>query len=253
MKLKMNFIYRVRIALFFSTSTLFAAPLPTLHIATSGFNPPFVIQDTKNEIYGFDIEMMNSLCKNLERTCRYHLMSFEQMLAKVAAEQIDIALGSITITAEREKIINFSLPYLPSYSRFLTKTSKKFPTPFNLKLLNGKKIGLGAGTVFIHQITALGISKATIKQYASVSDELEALSKNEVDMLLLDNATAIYWASNSSSIFQLIGPKYNYGDGLGIAVNPGNPALLTEINEALLQYQNSNEYKLNYNKYLLEF
>lgn len=248
----MNFFHRIWLAGICFTSTLCAADLPVLNIGTESFNPPFVMQGSKKEIYGFDIDMMNSLCRIMQRTCQYHIMRFDQLLDAVATQKIDMAISSITITPERAKIVNFSLPYLLSYSRFVTRPNVQ-AVPFNLEFLNGKKIGLETGTIFSQQLTMMGVKNPQLKYYTTVSDQLTGLNKGEVDIILLDNPTANYWASNSSDTFKLAGPAYMYGYGLGIAVNPGQGALLAELNQALLQYQNSNEYKQNYDKYLLEF
>lgn len=257
MKLKMNFIRCIFIASLTFTSVLFAAEtpapvLPVLNVGTESFNPPFVMQGSKNEIFGFDIDMMNSLCKAMQKTCKYHVMRFDELLNAVATGQVDMAISSITITPERAKIVNFSLPYLMSYSRFITQPSTA-PTTFNLAYLNNKKIGLEAGTVFAQQLDAMGVKNPQLKYYPTISTQLSGLSAGEVDLILLDNPTANYWASNSSETFKLAGPAYMYGYGLAIAVNPNQPALLNTINQVLLQYQNSNDYKQNYNRYLLEF
>ena len=248
----MNFLRHVLLASICFTSTLFAANPVPLNIGIESFSPPFVMQGSQNEIYGFDIDMMNSLCKLMQRTCKYKVMRFDQLLAAVANKEIDVAISSITITPERSKVVNFTMPYLLSYSRFLTK--KSTPTEaFSLALLNGKKIGIEAGTVFQQQINTMGVKDANIKEYPSVADQLTALNKGEVDIILLDNPTANYWASNSSDTFKLVGPAYIYGYGLGIAINASEGALLASLNQALVQYQNSTEYKQNYNQYLFEF
>lgn len=248
----MNFIRHILIASIYFSSTLFAADLPVLNIGTESFNPPFVMQGSKKEIYGFDIDTMNTLCKMMHRTCQYHVMRFDELIDAVAKKQIDMAISSITITPERARIVNFSLPYMLSYSRFVTSPTVK-AEPFNLEFLNGKRIGLESGTIFPQQLAAMGVKNPKLKMYTTVSDQLTGLNKGEVDIILLDNPTANYWASNSSDTFKLAGPAYMYGYGLGIAVNPGEGALLSALNQALLQYQNSAEYKQNYDKYLLEF
>ena len=248
----MNFIRRILIASICCSSTLFAAELPVLNIGTESFNPPFVMQGSKNEIYGFDIDMMNYLCKALQRKCQYHVMRFDMLLDALNKKELDLAISSITITPERAKIVNFTLPYLLSYSRFLTRPSAN-AIPFTLAYLDGKRIGLEAGTIFPQQLEAMGVKNAKLKFYASVNDQLTGLSNSEVDIILLDNPTANYWASNSSDTFKLAGPAYMYGYGLGIAVNPGEGDLLNALNQLLLQYQNSNDYKQNYNRYLFEF
>lgn len=248
----MNFIRRMLLASIFLTSAVFAVEPPVLNIGTESFNPPFVMQGSKKEIYGFDIDMMNSLCKMMQRTCKYHVMRFDTLIDAVARKEIDMAISSITITPDRAKVVNFSLPYLLSYSRFLIKPSPK-TEPFSLAFLNGKRIGLEAGTVFPQQLDTMGVKNPKLKMYASVSDQLSGLNKGEVDIILLDNPTATYWATNSSDTFQLAGPPYMYGYGLGIPVNPSETDLLASLNQVLLQYQNSSDYKQNYDRYLLEF
>jgi polar amino acid transport system substrate-binding protein len=248
----MSFLRHILLTSICFTSSIFAADLPILNIGTESFSPPFEMQGSKNEIYGFDIDMMNSLCKMMQRTCKYHIMRFDLLLEAVNRRELDMAISSITITPERTKTVSFSIPYLLSYSRFLIKASSK-NEPFSLAYLNGKKIGVEAGTIFPQQIEAMGVKNPQIKMYATVSDQLTGLSKGEVDLILMDNPTAVYWASNSSETFKLEGPSYMYGYGLGIAVNPGEPGLLGALNQALLQYQSSPEYKQNFDRYLSAF
>jgi polar amino acid transport system substrate-binding protein len=239
---------RLLLLLFFClNSSLFAEGEP-LNVGIESFSPPFVMQGAHHEIFGFDIDMMNSLCKIIHKTCTFRVMRFDQLLTAVANRQIDAAVSSITITPARSKIVNFSMPYLLSYSRFLQKQSAP-NTPFSLELLKGKKIGIEAGTIFLQELDSLGVKNSTIKEYSNVNEQLVALGKDEVDFILLDNATAIYWASNSSKTFRLIGPSLMYGYGYGIAINLNDQSLLNELNNALVQYQSSNEYKQNYNKY----
>ncbi|MGC1182472.1 transporter substrate-binding domain-containing protein [Legionella sp.] len=248
----MNFIFQILLGSILFSSMLVAAELPVLNVGIESFSPPFVMQGSKKEIYGFDIDMMNTLCKMMQRTCYYHIIRFDELLDAVAKKEIDIAISSITITPERAKIVNFSTPYLLSYSRFLTKPSTKVE-PFTLQFLNEKKIGLEIGTIFPQQLTAMGVKNAQLKIYNSVADQLTALNNDEVDIILLDNPTAMYWAANSSDTFKLAGPAYMYGYGLGIAVNPDEGDLLVLLNQMLLKYQTSPEYQQNYDRYLLEF
>jgi polar amino acid transport system substrate-binding protein len=233
------------------TSALFAQNEP-LNVGIENFDPPFIVQGSNHEIYGFDIEMMNNLCKIMHRTCTYQVMPFEQLLAAVANKKIDAAIGSISITTERKKIVMFSLPYLLSYSRFLATQSHPNEV-FSLALLDNKKIGIEKATIFRQQLNEMGVQNATITEYASTEDELNALKNGKLDYVLLDNATALFWVSNTSNIFKMIGPPLRYGYGYGIALNASEPNLVNSINEALLQYQNSEEYTENYRRYFSEF
>lgn len=233
------------------TSILFAEG-PPLMIGIERFLPPFIMQGASNEFYGFDIELMNRLCQLISRTCQFKIMRFDELLNAVSSGNIDVAISAITITAERAKIVTFSLPYMLSDSRFLQK-KQPHDKKFTLDLFNNKKIGVKAGSIFEDQIMSMGIKNPLIKKYEGVDDLLSALSDDSVDYIFLDNPTALYWAANSSGAMVTIGEAYLYGNGLGIAINSNDTALLNAINNALLTYQNSEEYKANYNRYFSQF
>lgn len=226
--------------------------LPPIMVATESFTPPFEMR-ASGQIYGFDIDMMNALCNMIKRTCQYKIMKFDQIIDAVARKEVDVAISSITITTERAQKVDFSLPYLLSYSRFLTNNVANAQKNFSLLALKDKKIGVESGSVFPDQVKKMGVINPTFKMYSSVDDMLEGLRSGSVDYLLLDNPSAVYWAANSSNAFTTVGEPYVYGYGLGIAVNPSEKDLLSALNAALLKYQNSPEYKLNYDTYLKQF
>jgi polar amino acid transport system substrate-binding protein len=248
----MNFIRCMLITFVFYFSPLYAVGEP-LNIGIESFVPPFAMQGANNESYGYDVDMMLSLCKIMQHTCQFHVMRFDKLLPAVIDHKVDASISAITITTEREKIVSFSLPYLLSYSRFLTNKTSETQQPFSLEILNNTVIGIGAGTIFGDQIKTMGIKNPTIKTYDSNELLLEGLSTKEVNFILLDNPTAIYWAANSTGSFITAGPPFMFGLGFGIALNKSDEALLDAINKALLQYQASKEYKINYDRYLTEF
>lgn len=239
------------LATFFFNSQGFAQG-ELLIVGVQSFVPPFVMQGTNHELYGFDIDLVNSLCKIIQRKCQFKIMKFSELLPSVQNKTLDLAVSSITITADRAKIVSFTLPYLLSYSRFIQLT-KSENQAFGLDALNNKKIGIETGTIFGDQIMLMGIKNPIIKNYNTLDNLLDGLSNGEVDYALIDNPTALYWASNSAGAIKTAGDAYMYGNGYGIAISKSNPVLLDALNKALLQYENSDDYKSNYNRYLSQF
>ena len=66
----------------------------------------------------------------------------------------------------------------------------------------------------------------------------------------MDNSSALYWQSRSSGVLNVLGKPINYGVGFGIAINRDDVELLNLINKALLEYQDSKNYEVNYHSYL---
>ncbi|CEG56561.1 transporter substrate-binding domain-containing protein [Legionella fallonii] len=249
----MSIIRHLLIFFLVTITTVHAEEVP-LNVGITHFLPPYVMQGAHNESYGFDIEMMDSLCKIMKRHCVFHTMQFDQLIPAVTDRKIDVAVSFLTITQERIQLVNFSIPYLLSHSRFL---SKHPPTeglePFNVNLLNGKKIGVVSGTIFYDHIKAMNIESPKIKLYPTNTSLIEALNSDEVEFVLVNQQAALYWEANSSGALHPIGSPYIYGYGVGIAVNKNNPVLLSEINKALLEYQNSDDFKHNYDKFIRQF
>lgn len=219
-----------------------------LRVATTQLFYPFVIQ-AANQLYGFDIAMMSYVCAQIQRECKYKIMPFSELLTSVANKETDVAVSSITITEERAQIVNFSTPYLVSETRFLAQ-AKIGKQPIDIKFLSTAKIATLAGTIMDDAIKSLGVATPDISHFNSESDMIEALTEGTVDLALLDAPTAIYWQEHSAGTLLAVGKPFTYGFGLGIAVNKEETDLLQKINAAVLQYQNSNNFKVDYSMYL---
>ncbi len=225
---------------------------PPLKVAVTRFAPPFVMQSTVKDYYGFDIAMMQYICTAIQRDCQFIQMPFEDLIPAVETNKVDVAVSSITITADRAQQISFSSPYLPSESRFLL-SAQLAAVPFSLTLLDNKKIGVQTGSIFATQIQILNVKKPKIVPYDDEEEMIAALSDGKIDAILMDSAAAIYWQGRSSYVLKAIDMKLPYGYGFGIAVNKNAASLLQSINQALAVYQTSGAFKKNFNMYLQEF
>lgn len=242
---KWTFIYLLLCG-FYSTTFAELAPL---RIAVPQFLPPFVIQGAHHKLSGYDIALMSYICKILHRKCQFIPTDNHQILEKVASNDVDVGIGAITITLERYKLVNFSIPYLLSESRFITN-KKLSSLPFKLSNLSNKTIGVEEGTLFTRQILQmLEIKKPNIIPFQSVNQIIAALNEASIDAALLDNSTAIYWQNHSSGALYAIGKPYLFGFGLGIAINHADSVLTQAINLAILEYQKTDEFKALYNMY----
>lgn len=243
------FMKKLRLASFLLLATMATvhADKP-LQIGITQLTYPFVIQG-ENQLYGFDIAMMTYVCTTIQRECQYKIMPFNQLLPAVASKQVDVAVSAITITEARSEIVNFSIPYFISETRFIAQ-EKMGQHQITVELLSNSKIGGLKGTIVDAEISSLGVTKPDITHFDSETAMIEALNEGSIDLALLDEPTAIYWQVHSAGKFITIGKPITYGFGLGIAINKEEIALLKEINAALLEYQNSKNFKIDYAMYL---
>ena len=90
---------------------LLASPTDsTINIAIKEF-PPFVFKETK----GFCIDLANIICKKNNLTPNFvRYKSVPEVLAAVESEECHMAFSGITITADRERRVDFSQPFFDS-------------------------------------------------------------------------------------------------------------------------------------------
>lgn len=239
--------------IFLSLILLVTAPayadLEPLNVAVDSFSPAFVMRGGKNQLYGFDIEMMVSICKLINRKCVFQPMPFSQLVTSVEQQNSDVAVGSIAINLDRLRHVNISNPYLPSQGRFVSRANPDGKN-FTFSALNGKIIGYENGTIFPEVITEMNVINPTLKGYNSAESLIAALQNDEINYAVADNPGVVFWVNQTSGHFMALGTPFNYGSGLGILVNKNDTALLNSINSALAIYLNSPEFKLNYNTYI---
>ncbi|CEG55722.1 transporter substrate-binding domain-containing protein [Legionella fallonii] len=220
-----------------------------LRVAVDPINPPFIMQGANNQFYGYDISMMEYICHTIERTCQFIPIRFNQILNAVNSKKVDVAASSIGITTERAKLVNFSLPYLVSYARFIGPKAYA-QQHFSLGLFNDKKIGVTEGSVFPEFIKKIGVKKPITVPYTNLNDMVDALYRGKINFGFMDEPSALYWQTQSSGKLVVLGKSFSYGLGLGIAVNKENLILLQAINNALLKYRESDDFKKNYHAYI---
>ena len=65
-----------------------------------------------DELKGFDIDLMNYIGERIGFDIEFVNMSFDKLITAVVNGEVDCAISVITITKERESVIDFSNPYL---------------------------------------------------------------------------------------------------------------------------------------------
>ncbi|NCT56133.1 MAG: transporter substrate-binding domain-containing protein [Legionella sp.] len=231
--------------------SIFAQDAP-LRVAIPAFAPPFVMQDSLNQYYGFDIATMESICRTLKRRCKYLPMNADDLIPALATQQADVAIGGIVYIFPHNRPARFSTPYMISKAQFITTDKAIFTTPFTLKQLSEKRMGVLKESPFEAVVSKIRTNKPRIITFERDNDMIEALRANTIDIALLSELEANYWQIHSNNLLKNIGQPFPIGLGFSIATAPGNPLLLRQLNHAIIQYQESKDYIRNYKLYIPE-
>jgi ABC-type amino acid transport substrate-binding protein len=219
-----------------------------LIIGVPDFAPPFVSRSGGGEIYfGFNIDLMNSICKLIKMECQYRGMSIQQLYTNLNQGKVDIMLAPTPIVATADTDYIFSLPYLASKAQAVTlKAKDDINTLMDLK---GKKVGSLKYTLYGGLLEEHFQDFFDLIEFAKLTDMAMALTNQEIEAIILNANVAKYAMSNSTTELKLVGDPIPIGNGYGILALKKNAPLIMQINKALLQIEQDGTYLKIYNTY----
>jgi len=115
-------------------------PKPVIRVAVEGAYPPFNFIDSNNELQGFEVDLLKSLCEVMKATCELVPHAWDGIIKGLVNREYDAIMSSLEITERRQKRIAFSDPYyrIPAVFIGAKETS---PGEVSPAALAGRKIG----------------------------------------------------------------------------------------------------------------
>ncbi len=220
-----------------------------LRVGIVPFTEPFIMQASSTEYYGFDISTMNSVCQHMKRTCSYIPIRRSEILKSFDNNQIGVAVGDFVINAKMQKYVNFSIPYMTSQAQFVGLEANQNNVP-NLDTIQQMRVGVITNSAYAIALTDMNIQNSNVKTFETDNDIISAIKSNQIDVGFINSYIANYWEHNSGGIIHPIGAPISIGFGLGLVINPSQLNLLIQLNLAIYNYQNSTDFKYNYNMFL---
>lgn len=105
-----------------------------LVMGTSADYAPFEYVDTavSDEIIGFDIDLAKLVGEKLGYEIKVENMDFNSLIPALQAKKFDFVISGMTPTEEREKVVDFSIPYYETEQYFIFAKEKGYTTPADI-------------------------------------------------------------------------------------------------------------------------
>ena len=215
-----------------------------LRIATEGAYPPFNNVNSKGELVGFDVDIANTICKAMRVKCKLVAQDWDGILPGLVANKYDAVIASMSITAERQQIVDFAGPY---YSNYLRLVAPKGTAISSMADLDGRILGAQRATVAA-QWAEDNIRGGEVKLYDTQTAAYSDLESGRVHVLVSDVYPAHDWLQTVSG-YEFVGPRIDIDDKIGIAIRKGETDLKNALDKAIEQIRNNGEYKKVNEKY----
>jgi polar amino acid transport system substrate-binding protein len=177
-----------------SPSTLQTKTAGTLTIgADQPVFPPWFAGNNPANGKGFEGAIDAAIAKQLgysSSQVTFSRVTFDQAIQQ--PDRFDFDLDEYSITAAREKVVDFSAPYYNVSQAVVTIAGSKAANVHSLAGLKSLKLGVQVGTTAFTAVTGTIKPSQQPGVYNSNSDVLQALKNGQVDALITDLPTAFF-------------------------------------------------------------
>lgn len=201
-----------------------------LRVATEGAYAPFNYSDSEGNLAGFDVDIANALCEQMQVKCEIEAQDWEGIIPGLKAKKYDAIIAAMSVTPERAQQVDFTDPYFTNSLVFIANKDSNFD-PSQAEAINSSQIAAQRSTISSQWLES-NYPKASMKMYDTLNNAFLDLESNRVDAMISDKLPALEWLSKNETEFEVKGSEIEIDDNLAIAVRKQDP-LKQEINEAL--------------------
>jgi polar amino acid transport system substrate-binding protein len=196
-------------------------------VAGSGGYRPFNYMDG-DDVIGFDVDTGEAIAARLGVELEYVTTAWDGIIEGLRAGRYDAVLGSMAITDERLKIVNFTVPYYYSGAQLVVRKDSGVT---DSAAMNGKVIGVATGTTFAEDAEKLG---AQVRLYEDDNQTLMELINGRIDGVITDRLVAVENIQGMQGGDQLVmaGGLLRLEE-MALAIRKDDVQLLEKLNEIL--------------------
>ena len=204
-----------------------------LTMSTNASFPPYEMVADDGSFEGIDIEVAGAIAEKLGLELQVDDMGFDAALQAAQTGKSDMVMAGVTITEERQAVMDFSNSYANGVQVVIVKEGSPIQTVDDLA--NANMIGCQMGTTgYIYCSDTVengGFGEDHVTPYDDGAAAVQALMNGQVDAVVIDNMPAQSYVAANPGLKILDGEFTNEDYAIGVA--KGNTALLDAINGAL--------------------
>lgn len=210
-----------------------AAVTKTEGVLTFGTNaefPPFefvAASGVIDQYDGIDIAIAKQIAEENGMTAAIENMEFDSLLIALENGQIDAAIAGMTVTEERKKSADFSIPYYTATQVMIVKEDSDIAAAADMA---DKKICVVQGYTGEICVQDMGYSYEAFKKG---TEAIMELVNGKCDVVVIDSATAQKYVNDNEGLKIVEDASAFESEEYAIAVKKGNTALLDMLNTAI--------------------
>ena len=194
--------------------------------------PPFAFIDKTGKPSGFDVDAMDWIAKDLGMEVSHVPIEWDGIITSLVTKKIDIIASGMSISPERSKQVNFTMPYWIIKQVFVVKNDSALSVEdvYTQKKTLGVQQGTTEAKWLKEHIAEKGYN-VTLRYYNSAPLAVEDLLNGRIDAAAMDEAPANDAASKKG--VKVLGTFGMPEEDFGYAVRKDDTELLEKVNASL--------------------
>ena len=195
----------------------------TVRMGTEGAYPPYNFINDAGEVDGFEREVGDELCKRAGLTCEWVKNDWDSIIPNLVSGNYDTIIAGMSITAERDEVIDFTQDYFPPTASAYVGTAEG---------LDVKTAIVAAQTATI-QAGYIAESGATLVEFATPEETVAAVRNGEADAVFADADYLAPLVEESAGALMFVGPAVPLGGGVGMGLRESDTELRDKFDAAI--------------------
>lgn len=223
-----------------------------IRIGTEGAYPPFNNLTADGQLEGFDIDIANALCEEMQVECEFVTQDWDGIIPALQANRFDAIIASMSITDERMKQVDFTNKYYNTPPAIVALKDTDI-AGVSAEDLAGKSIGVQGSTTHANYSEAT-YTDSDVRLYPTADEYKLDLINGRIDAANDDITVLEEWlATDEGACCKIVGTitpvDEIHGLGAGIAIRKGEDELREKFNAAIDAIRANGKYKEINDKY----
>ncbi|MCU4651460.1 transporter substrate-binding domain-containing protein [Roseibacterium sp. SDUM158016] len=199
-----------------------------IRIAMSGAYPPFNFVNDQNQVVGFDPAIGTEIARRMGLEVEIVTTAWDGIIAGLLTNRYDAIVGSMSITPERDEVLDFVGPYYTTKRAIFTLPDSGITSVSQIN--DDVTLGVTLGETHEEWAREQGYN---IRTYRGLPELILELQNGRVDAIVNDSIAAILAMGERDIDYVMLDDLETDVIGAGIAIREGNPMLAAEMQAAL--------------------
>ena len=195
----------------------------TIRMGTEGAYPPYNFLNDKGEVDGYEREIGDEMCKRAELTCEWVTNEWDSIIPNLTSGNYDTIIAGMSITDEREQVIDFTQNYIPPAASAYAALSADAD-------IKGGVIAAQTSTI---QAGFVAESGATLLEFATYDETVAAVRNGEADAVFADKDALVPAVEESGGELVFVGDDVPLGGGVGMGLRQSDQELKGKMDAAI--------------------